>query len=151
MLGLTPFKAFLPKFYIGNIRVGTPYFLPRVWRPSKEKDGYLVARPRKFGFDFVGIGWKTKWSDKDIRHEFNPVWSFVIWKWQIALIFRPDHDMHYYEALIYWDRFIREEFKEGLTQALFLREEFTLQYTVYQDDEKSKVDYYDYILKEKYL
>lgn len=73
----SPFKPIVPRFYIGKISVGTPYFYPRKWVKDKEKPGYLKAIPRKIGFDFVTLGWKTKWEETDYRHEWNPIWSFV--------------------------------------------------------------------------
>lgn len=83
---VSPFKFPKVIIHVGSIKVSTPYFLPRVWRPSKEKKGYLTATPRKFGLDIVGLGWKDKWNTP--RFEWSPIWSFVIWKLQIAIIFR---------------------------------------------------------------
>ena len=84
----SPFKPFSIKVYFGKTRVGTPYFLPRRWVKYTKKDrelaaaraiqdkklvsktfsewfdhyaGYTRAIPKKIGFDFVGLGWKTKW------------------------------------------------------------------------------------------
>src|SRR5690606_5714013 len=82
----SPFKPFLPKFYIGKIRIGTPYFFPRRWIKNPNKPGYLKAVPRKICFDFVQLGYKTKWDDFDYRFEWNPIWSFVLFKFQMALI-----------------------------------------------------------------
>src|SRR5690349_21002029 len=81
----SPFKRPKIRLYIGEIVIGTPYFLPRRWVKSKEKPGYWNAVPKKIGFDFVGLGWKTKYDS--YRFEWAPVWSFVFIKWQIALIF----------------------------------------------------------------
>lgn len=80
----SPFKSPTPFVHIGKIKVGVPYMLPRVWRTSKEDDKHMTATPRKFGFDIVSLGWK--WKFDSVRHEWNPVWSFVIWKLQIAII-----------------------------------------------------------------
>ena len=78
------------RVYIGKVRIGTPYMLPRVWKLNKET-GFYNSRPRKFGIDLVPLGYKTKWSSTDFRCEWNPVWSFVFFKWQIALTFELDH------------------------------------------------------------
>jgi len=71
----------------------------------KERLGYRFAVPKKIGFDFVGLGYKTKWSNTDYRHEWNPIWSFVFFKWQIALIFTsPERECisQYWEAWLYY-------------------------------------------------
>lgn len=58
------------------------------------------SEPKRIGFDFVELGWKTKFDD--YRHEFNPVWSFVFLNYQIALMFVPKHDTHYWECYLYY-------------------------------------------------
>lgn len=70
-----------------------------------ERLRYRYPVPKKIGFDFVGLGWKTKWHETDYRYEWNPRWSFVFWKWQVALIFRaPDdvYDYYYWESWLYY-------------------------------------------------
>ena len=49
----SPFKPFKLKWYIGRIAIGTPYFYPRIWKENKDKPGYLIAIPKKIGFDFM--------------------------------------------------------------------------------------------------
>jgi hypothetical protein len=82
-----------------NIYIGTDccrYSLFLSTQNSKTKDscrdkpGYLKFVPRRFGFDFVGLGFKTKWTNTDYRFEWSPIWSFVFWKWQIAVTLQ-DH------------------------------------------------------------
>ena len=71
-----------------------------------ERLRYRYPVPKKIGFDFVDLGWKTKWSETDYRYEWNPKWSFVFWKWQVALIFRaPDevYDHYYWETWLYYN------------------------------------------------
>lgn len=111
----SPFKFFLPRLYIGKINIGTPYFYPRKWVKYTEKDcikhakkdinnpssifynksinevkkyykGYSKSINKIIGFDFVSLGYKTKWNDWDIRFEWSPIWSFVFFKWQKALL-----------------------------------------------------------------
>lgn len=96
MVGLTPFKAFLPKFYIGKIAIGTPYFYPRRWVKSKDKEGYLTPVPKKVGFNFVQLGYK--WKYDSIRFEWSPLISFVVFGLQIAIIFSPPNFDHYWES-----------------------------------------------------
>lgn len=124
----SPFKPFLPKLYIGRMTIGVPYFYSR----------------KKVGFDFVGLGYKTKWSDTDYRFEWNPIWSFVFYKWQIALIFEPIECHYYWEAWLYYYYNTKgriDECKKG----------FPLNITVSgtKDGEKYEYSYdaYDRILK----
>jgi len=58
--------------------------------------------PKIIGFDFVGMGWKTKWDD--YRFEWSPIWSFVFFKWQICITFVAPHSDHYWECWLYYDR-----------------------------------------------
>ena len=71
----SPFKAPKLKWYCGKIALGTPYFFPRRWIKNPDKSGYLKAVPKKIGFDFVPLGWKTKWDS--YRFEWSPMISFV--------------------------------------------------------------------------
>ncbi len=104
----SPFKPIIPRLYIGKIALGTPYFYPRNWVKSKDKPGYMHAEPKKIGFDFVGLGWKTKWEDTDFRHEWSPIWSFVFFKWQVALMFRPIEEPHYWECWLAYEYYKRD-------------------------------------------
>ena len=98
----SPFKPFKVKWYVGKTKIGTPYFYPRKTVNDPDKPGYLKFVPKKIGFDFVPLGWKTKFDF--YRREWNPRISFVFFKWQIAVTFVPEHDMHYWEAWLYYDR-----------------------------------------------
>ena len=140
----SPFKLIIPKLYIGKIAIGTPYFYPRVTKLNKEKRCYEF-KPKKIGFDFVEMGWKTKWDD--YRFEYNPVWSFVFFKWQVALIFRPEHDMQYWECWLYYSRETKGTTKERLEQA---RKEFPCVWISTKDGAKVKTCYWNLILKNKY-
>jgi len=93
---ISPFKPLKIKLYLGKIRYGTPYFFPRRFMKDPNNPGYLKPIPKKFGFDFVGLGYKTKWSRTDYRFEWEPIWSFVFFGFQIALIFRAPHPEHYW-------------------------------------------------------
>lgn len=147
----SPFKIIKPQLYVGKIAKGVPYFYPRKWIKNKEKSGYLKAVNRVIGFDFCSLGWKTKWSDDDIRHEWNPIWSFVFFKWQIALLFIPIEFMHYWECWIYYEYYTdrTKSIKERIIQA---KQGFPCKWRSY-DKEKSKeitTCYWDYILKDKW-
>jgi len=154
---ISPFKPFKPKFYCGRIAVFTPYFFPRKWVKIKDKPGYMTAVSKKIGFDFVGLGWKTKWEDTDYRFEHAPLWSFVFFKWQIAVMFIAPQQDHYWEAWLYYHRHTdkSKSWKDRIEQC---RNEFHIKYKHYRKNpntgettDTEVVDYYNHILKSKYL
>jgi hypothetical protein len=104
------------------------------------------AVPKKIGFDFVPLGWKTKWDS--YRHEWNPMISFVFFKWQIAVRFIPEHDMHYWEAWLYYTRETKGTTAERVAQC---RKEAPQTWTRHSGDKKETTDYYNLILKKKWL
>jgi len=108
--------------------------------------------PKKIGFDFVSLGWKTKWKTKydSYRHEWNPIWSFVFFKWQIALIFSPKHDMHYWECWLYYDRETNKNNSPNL-RIVQARKESPCVWTSTKDGVETRTDYWDLVLKKKYL
>jgi hypothetical protein len=144
----SPFKPPRLSFYFGKIALGTPYFYPRNWVRSKEKEGYLTAVPKKIGFDFVPLGWKTKYDD--YRFEFSPMISFVFLKWQIAVTFVAPYDVdHYWESWLYYTRETKGNTAERVAQC---RKEAPQTWTKYhQDEAKETTDYYNLILKKKWL
>jgi hypothetical protein len=139
---LSPFKPPIPRLYIGKVAIGTPYFYPRVW----DKNG--KAKPKKIGFDFVGLGWKTKWDNTDYRFEWSPVWSFVFFGYQIAITFVAPEMHHYWECWLYYSRETKGKTKERLEQA---RKEFPCVWTSTSDGVITEICYWDKVLKEKYL
>jgi hypothetical protein len=182
---LSPFKPPVPKIYIGKTSIGTPYFLPRVWKkatPQKAIDAaikemknvkkhnsvegsykrkvysfgdlyeryltHIFAEPKKIGFDFVGLGWKTKWTSTDYRFEWLPVWSFVFFGYQIAITFVPIEPHHYWECWLYYSRETTGTTKERLEQA---RKGFPCVWSSTRDGVKTTTCYWDVILKNKYL
>lgn len=116
----------------------------------KEKKNYLYAVPKKIGFDFVGLGWKTKWSETDYRFEWSPIFSFVFFGYQIAVTIVAPEDNHYWEAWLYYELNTdkTKSKKERIEQC---KKEFSLNYTVYSQGIETKVDYYDTVLKPKYI
>ena len=109
----------------------------------------LYTKPLTIGFSFCGLGFKTKWTSTDFRHEWNPVWSFVCFGYQIALIFRPEHDMRYWECWLAYNLETdkSKSAKERIKQA---REEFPCRWSSYSGDEKITTDYWQLILKSNY-
>jgi hypothetical protein len=154
----SPFKRLMIKWYIGKIAVGTPYFLPRRTVKSRTKPGYLEFKPRRFGFDFVRLGFKTKWTPTDYRFEWSPLISFVFWRWQIAVTVVPGIGKEWRNGVdSYWQAWLYYEYntdktkspKERVEQA---RKEFPMLSTIYrQGEEPVNVDWWEVVLKKKYL
>ena len=144
-----PFKRTKLKWYFGKIAIGTPYFLPRKWVDDTSKPGYLKSIPKKIGFDFVKLGWKTKWEEDDYRFEWAPLWSFVFFKWQIAVIFQAPEQEHYWECWLYYTRSTDDylPIEERLVQA---RKGFPCKWISSKNGVEVKTCYWDIILKEKY-
>ena len=149
----SPFVRPRVNIYIGKIAVGTPYFFPRRTVKDPDKPGYLKFVPRRFGFDFVGLGFKTKWTNTDYRFEWSPTWSFVFWKWQIALKFLGPDSMstsHYWEAWLYYKNHTSKN-KPIKTRVRQLKKQFPQTSTIYRKGkEEETINYYDIILKKKY-
>lgn len=116
----------------------------------KEKSKCSFAIPRKVGFDFVGLGWKTKYDS--YRHEWNPIWSFVFFKWQIAIRFIPNHDSHYWESWLYYENDTNKK-QSREDRILWCMEQAPQMWSSYdmKTDEKTTTNYYTKILKKKYL
>ncbi len=144
----SPFIRPKIKFYIGKLRYGTPYFFPRRWMNNKDKEGWLKAVPKKIGFDFVNVGWKEKYGS--IRHEWNPMWSFVFYKLQICIFFVVPHDMHYWESWIYYELY-SDKTKSKIDRIKECREKAPQIWSSYSSENtKIIIDYYDLILKKGY-
>lgn len=146
----SPFKPIIPRFYIGKIAIGTPYFYPRIWKENKDKPDYLIAIPKKIGFDFVSLGWKTKWSSTDYRFEHSPLISFVFFKWQIALMFIAPEPDHYWTSWLYYEH-DTDKSKSKRKRIEQCQKEFPQNWTQYKNGNKETINYYKFILKEKYL
>ena len=174
----SPFKPFKVSFYIGKTQVGVPFFYPRKWVKFGEEDikramadhrskkglvqvsdkqlydmykNYNKAVPLKVGFSYCSLGWKTKWSSADFRHEWNPVLSFVFFGYQIALTFYSPYHSHYWEPWLYYEyetdktKSKRERIEQCIKEA---PQTWT---TSRYDEEPVTTDYYTKILKSKYL
>ena len=146
----SPFKPFKLKWYIGKVAIGTPYFFPRKWIKNKDKPGYLKSVPKKIGFDFVDLGWKTKWTDTDYRFEWSPLISFVFFKWQIAVVFQAPEQDHYWESWLYYE-YNTDKSKAQKERIEQCQREFKQNWISWKEDKEIKINYYEFILKEKYL
>jgi len=103
--------------------------------------------PKKIGFDFVRLGWKTKWDS--YRFEWNPMISFVFFKWQIAIMFIPEHDSHYWESWLYYTIETKGNIADRIAQC---RKKAPQTWTRHSSDgTKVTTDYYNLILKKKWM
>jgi len=86
-----------------NAKNGSPREIKSFEEYYKEYLRYEFATPKKIGFDFVDLGYKTKWTDTDYRFEWSPRLSFVFFGYQFAItVTAPERD-HYWEAWLYYE------------------------------------------------
>lgn len=175
----SPFKQPKVKFYFGEVKVGVPYFLPRKWVKLSKEEVYqmalekynnsydkqltvedwchtyrnrLKAVPVRFGFSFCGLGYKYKWEE--IRFEWSPILSFVCFGKQFCLLFLASDkncDSQYWESWLYY--YLHTNKKETIEERLkqcFKEAPCTWSRTG-DDGEKIVTNYYEHILKDKYL
>lgn len=147
---VSPFKPFKLKFYIGKTQIGVPYFLPRKWVNDPDKPGHMKAIPRKIGFDHCGLGWKTKWTETDYRFEWSPTFSFVMFGYQLAIIVVAPHADDYWESWLYYER-ETDKTKSKRERIEECKKQFPLTYTVHSNGKETIIDYYELILKKKYV
>jgi hypothetical protein len=148
----SPFKRPKLKWYFGKIAIGTPYFFPRRWVDNPDKPGYQKAVPKKIGFDFVGLGYKTKWDDHDYRFEYGPLISFVFFKWQIALLFEVPHPEHYWVCWLTYENDTDNDLLDTSTRIKIAKEINPEVWTSSKGDgKKETICYWDKVLKDKWL
>ena len=113
-----------------------------------EKMKHLHAVPKKIGFDFVSLGWKTKWDS--YRYEWSPMISFVFFKWQIAVTFVAPHADHYWESWLYYTRETDKSapIADRIAQC---RKKAPCTWISHSEGKKETTDYYNLILKKKWL
>jgi hypothetical protein len=117
----------------------------------QEKLNYRFAVPLKVGFSYCGLGWKTKWTSEDFRHEWNPILSFVFFGYQIALTFYSPYHSHYWEPWLYYE-YATDKTKSKRERIEQCRKEAPQTWTSSRHDEEPvTTDYYTKILKPKYL
>lgn len=116
-----------------------------------EKLNYTFPVPLKVGFSYCGLGWKTKWSSEDFRHEWNPVLSFVFFGYQIALTFYSPYHSHYWEPWLYYE-YATDKTKSKRERIEQCRKEAPQTWTSSRyNEEPVTTDYYTKILKSKWL
>jgi len=130
----SPFVGLKTKWYFGKVAVGIPYFLPKKW----------------FQFNYVSLGWKTKYDD--FRHEWDPLFSLVLFNRQIAVWFVPNADCC---SSIYWEAWLNYKYKtnknhtqEERVKELILTHSAT--WSSITEGRKESINYYGRILKYKY-
>ena len=116
----------------------------------QEKMKYRFPVPLKVGFSYCGLGWKTKWSNTDFRYEWGPVLSFVFFGYQIALTVGHKHSSHYWEAWLYYE-YATDKTKSKRERIEQCKKEFNQTWKVYSNGEEEIINYYELILKTKYL
>jgi hypothetical protein len=117
----------------------------------QEKMKYSFAVPLTVGFSYCSLGWKTKWTSTDFRHEWNPILSFVFFGYQIALTVYSPYHSHYWEPWLYYE-YATDKTKSKRERVEQCRKEATQTWTSHkQGEEPITTDYYTKILKAKYL
>lgn len=148
----SPFKRPRLKWYFGKVAIGTPYFYPRKAIKDPDKPGYLKFVPKKIGFDFVGLGYKTKWTDTDYRFEWGPLWSFVFFKWQIAVSFNVPEPNHYWVCWLTYENDTDKDLLSTEARIQIAKEINPEIWTVSRGEgKKETICYWDKVLKEKYV
>ena len=184
----SPFKRLALKVYAGKLAVGMPYFYPRKLVTVSEAEAIELADkqcakydekgikydyaeelqyarrqrkfvPRRFGFDYIGLGYKTKWTDTDYRFEWSPRLSFVCFGYQIVLTVLPklskdaanNSSDYYWEAWLYYNynTDATKSRKERIAEA---REAKPMDITSYRKGEDPiTYNIWDSVLKSRYL
>ena len=174
----SPFRGLKLKWYFGEIKHGTPYFLPRKWVKYNEEDCkealakdlernwkwvegrtwdyYKKTRKavpiKYFGWQFTTLGWKTKWDD--YRFEWSPSISIILFGKQLFIEILPkiNIDKHMVALDCYWEAWLTYEYRTDKTKH---KDERLIElYDIYScswgSPERGYVDYYPFVLKEKY-
>ena len=116
----------------------------------QEKLTYRFPVPLKVGFSYCGLGWKTKWTNTDFRYEWGPVLSFVFFGYQIALMVGQKYSSHYWEAWLYYE-YATDKTRSKRERIEQCKKEFNQTWKVYSNGEEEIINYYQLILKTKYL
>ena len=123
----------------------------------EKSKGFMTAVPIKVGFDSCGLGWKTKWTDTDFRYEWGPVFTFVFFGYQLAWKIGHKDASHYWEAWLYYE-YATDKTKSRKERVAQCRKEFPQTWKIYHKSKETwetesveTIDYYNRILKRKYL
>ena len=120
----------------------------------EEYKNYKFPVPLTVGFSYCSLGWKTKWTSSDFRYEWPPIFSFVFFGYQIAASIGPvvpNTTSHYWECWLYYE-YATDKTKSKRERIEQCRKEFPQTWTWSSKDKPSEtIDYYERILKPKYL
>ncbi len=140
-----------PSLKLNSKRKTIKDFLP----PANEK----MFVPRKFGINLVPLGWKTKFDD--IRFEYNPAFSFVAFKKQLYVEFSfentsensagLENECYWEAALFYRHRTPEKESTMSRLVYCVFGNDITWMWTDQDNNQIIKIDYYNKIIKNKYL
>ena len=112
------------------------------------------AVPLKVGFSSCSLGWKTKWTSNDFRYEWGPTFTFVFFGYQIAAMvgFKDRDALHaYWEAWLCYE-YATDKTKSRRERIAECRKIMPQKWTrFHKDGTKETIDYYERILKPKYL
>lgn len=173
----SPLKPLRLKWYFGEIKMGTPFFLPRKWVKMTEADckeslardlanakkhGWKYNHEKKwedyknmkkavpikyFGINWNTLGWKTKWDE--YRFEYNPSLSIVLFGKQLCITVVPNTNHRYWDS--YWEAWLNYTYKTD--KKLSEQERFKQLKSIYGCTWSSNTtteDHYNFILKTKY-
>ena len=130
----------------------TPKAIPTIEELCEQKKNYRFPVPKKIGFDFVGLGYKTKWSDTDYRFEWSPLISFVFFKWQIAVMLEVPHPEHYWVCWLTYENDTDKDLLSTESRIKLAKEINPEVWTSSKGDgKKETICYWDKVLKDKWL
>ena len=116
----------------------------------EEKLKYKYPVPIKVGFASCGLGYKTKWTDTDFRYEWGPVFTFVFFGYQLAWMIGHKESSHYWEPWLYYE-YATDKTKSKRERIAECRRDYPQTWTTHCGGAKITIDYYNRILKSKYL
>jgi hypothetical protein len=135
-----------------NEKYGNTYkVIPTIEELCEKKKNYKFPVPKKIGFDFVGLGYKTKWSDTDYRFEWGPLISFVFFKWQIAVMLKVPHPEHYWVCWLTYENDTDRDLLSTEARIKLAKEINPEVWTSSKGDgKKETICYWDKVLKDKW-
>lgn len=133
-----------------NVKNGSTQTVPDYDTAYARAMRCTYPKNKRIGFDFVELGWKTKWSAEDIYFEWAPVWSFVFFGYQIAITWNAPEQDHYWESWIYYEYYTDKTKSKGerIEQCM---EKFPNTWTKHSNEKEETIDYYNLMLRKKYL
>jgi hypothetical protein len=140
----------IKEFNERNKKYGHAQRVPKYAEVYERVKHHHFPKEKRIGFDFVDLGWKTKWSAEDIRFEWTPVWSFVFFGYQIAITWNAPEQDHYWESWIYYE-YYTDKTKSKTERIEQCKKEFPNIWIRHTNEGEETTNYYDLILRKKYL